>query len=108
VDRVKRVLRLLEESLTTGDETTFMELIEQVRITGFGQARCLIPRRAGTQWRKAYRRLLPMGLCSTFSGPGVFLVRSVLAVINTPLPQARVFFMPSRRAFPVWWEAMQN
>jgi glycosyltransferase involved in cell wall biosynthesis len=91
VDRVKRVLRLLEESLTTGDETTFMELIEQVRITGFGQAALLDSKEGWDAMEKAYRRLLPNGPLLDFFWSWRFLVRSVLAVINTPLPQARVF-----------------
>jgi glycosyltransferase involved in cell wall biosynthesis len=90
-DRLKRVLRLLEEALTTGDETTFMELVEQVRITGFGQAALLDSKEGWDAMEKAYRRLLPDGPLLDFFWSWRFLARSVLAVINTPLPQARVF-----------------
>src|SRR6202022_2189279 len=40
-DPIKRVLRLLENALTTGDGSTFRDLVGQLRITGFGQAALL-------------------------------------------------------------------
>jgi glycosyltransferase involved in cell wall biosynthesis len=90
-DRIKRVLRLLENALTTGDGSTFEDLIEQVRITGFGQAALLESKEGWIAMEEAYERLLPNGPLLDFFWSWRFLVRSLLAVISTPLPQARVF-----------------
>jgi polysaccharide biosynthesis protein PelF len=90
-DRIKRVLRLLENALTTGDGSTFEELIEQVRITGFGQAALLDSKEGWHAMEEAYGRLLPTGPLLDFFWSWRFLVRSLLAVTSTPLPQARVF-----------------
>ena len=90
-DRIKSVLRLLQDALTTGDRSTFEELIEQVRVTGFGQAALLDSKEGWHSMEEAYERLLPNGPLLDFFWSWRFLVRSLLAVINTPLPQARVF-----------------
>jgi glycosyltransferase involved in cell wall biosynthesis len=90
-DRIKRVLRLLENALTTGDGSTFKELVEQVRITGFGQAALLDSKEGWNAMQEAYERLLPNGPLLDFFWSWRFLVRSLLAVISTPLPQAGVF-----------------
>jgi glycosyltransferase involved in cell wall biosynthesis len=90
-DPIKRVLRLLENALTAGDGSTFAELIEQMRITGFGQAALLDSKEGWSAMENAYERLLPNGPLLDFFWSWRFLVRSLLAVISTPLPQARVF-----------------
>src|SRR5260370_16544590 len=90
-DRIKRVLRLLENALTTGDGSTFEERVEQVRITGFGQAALLDSKEGWHAMEEAYKRLLQDGALLDFFWSWWFLVRSLLAVISTPLPQARVF-----------------
>jgi glycosyltransferase involved in cell wall biosynthesis len=90
-DRIKRVLRLLENALTIGDGSTFEELVEQVRITGFGQAALLDSKEGWHAMEEAYERLLPNGPLLDFFWSWRFLVRSLLAVMSTPLPRARVF-----------------
>jgi glycosyltransferase involved in cell wall biosynthesis len=89
--RTKRVLWLLENALTSGDGSTFEELIEQVRITGFGQAALLDSKEGWHAMEEAYERLLPNGPLLDFFWSWRFLVRSLLVVMSAPLPQARVF-----------------
>ena len=90
-DKIKQILRLLEIALTSGDGSTFAELIEQLRITGFGQAALLDSKEAWKAMEQAYEQLLPNGPLLDFFWSWRFLVRSLLAVMSTPLPQARVF-----------------
>jgi polysaccharide biosynthesis protein PelF len=77
--------------LTSGDRSTLEELIEQMRITGFGQAALLDSKEGWHAMERAYERLLPNGPLLDFFWSWRFLVRSLLAVMSTPLPQARVF-----------------
>jgi polysaccharide biosynthesis protein PelF len=90
-DRIKQMLRLVENALTIGDGATFEELIEQVRITGFGQAALLDSKEGWTAMEEAYERFLPNGPLLDFFWSWRFMVRSLLAVMNTRLPPARVF-----------------
>lgn len=89
--QVKRLLQLLEEALTTGSESTFRELVEQVRRSGFGKAALLDSREAWIAVEAAYSRLLPNGPLLDFFWSWRFLVCSVLAVIHSELPDARVY-----------------
>jgi len=90
-DRLRGVLRLLENALTAGDGPTFEELVAQVRISGFGQAALLESKESWQAMEQAYQRLLPNGPLLDFFWSWRFLVRSLLAVMSAPLPQARVF-----------------
>ena len=90
-DKIKQILRLLETALTSGDARTFEEFIEQLRITGFGQAALLDSKEAWKAMEQAYEQLLPNGPLLDFFWSWRFMVRSLLAVVSTPLPQARVF-----------------
>jgi polysaccharide biosynthesis protein PelF len=90
-DRLQRIFSLLEDALTTGDAFTFEELIEQVRITGFGQTALLDSREGWRAMEAAYQRLLPNCPLLDFFWSWRFLVRSLLAVMSVPLPKARVF-----------------
>lgn len=90
-DKIKQILRLLEFALTSDDGSAFAQLIEQMRVTGFGQAALLDSKEGWTAMEQAYERLLPNGPLLDFFWTWRFLVRSVLAIMNTPLPQARVF-----------------
>lgn len=90
-DKIKQILGLLEIALTSGDRSTLEELIEQMRITGFGQAALLDSKEGWHAMERAYERLLPNGPLLDFFWSWRFLVRSLLAVMSTPLPQARVF-----------------
>jgi polysaccharide biosynthesis protein PelF len=90
-DKIKQILGLLEIALTSGDRSTLEELIEQMRITGFGQAALLDSKEGWHAMERAYERLLPNGPLLDFFWSWRFLVRSLLAMVSTPLPQARVF-----------------
>jgi polysaccharide biosynthesis protein PelF len=90
-DRIGQIFQLLETALTTGDHSRFDELVDQVRITGFGQAALLDSKESWRAVEEAYERLLPDGPLLDFFWSWRFLVRSLLAVMSTPLPQARVF-----------------
>ena len=90
-DRIKRIFRLLENALTTGDSPMFEELVEQLRITGFGQAALLDSKHGWQAMEQAFERLLPNGSLLDFFWSWRFLMRSLLALVSTPLPQARVF-----------------
>jgi glycosyltransferase involved in cell wall biosynthesis len=90
-DRIKFVLGLMENAMTTGNRCAFEELMEQLRVTGFGQAALLDSRAAWNAMEEAYGRLLPNGPLLDFFWTWRFMVRSLLAVMNTPLPQARIF-----------------
>ena len=89
-DRLQRIFHLLEDALTVGDGSTFEELIEQIRVTGFGQTALLDSREGWRAMEEAYQRLLPNCPLLDFFWSWRFLVRSLLAVMSTPLPNARV------------------
>ena len=90
-DRVEHVLQLIQNALTAGAGSIFEELVEQLRITGFGQAALLDSKPGWRAMEIAYSRLLPNGPILDFFWSWRFLVRSLLAVVSAPLPQARVF-----------------
>jgi polysaccharide biosynthesis protein PelF len=90
-NKIKHVVRLLEIVLTSGDGSTFAELIEEIRHTGFGRAALLDSSLAWAAIEEAYERLLPNGSLLDFFWSWRFLVGGLLAVICTPVPQARVF-----------------
>ena len=90
-EKIRQILRLLETVLTNGDGSTFAELIEEIRVTGFGQAALLDSKDAWKAMEQAYQRLLPDGPLLDFFWSWRFLVRSVLAVMSTSLPRVRVF-----------------
>jgi polysaccharide biosynthesis protein PelF len=89
--RIEELLRLLEEVITTGDVTGLTALLEQLHLTGFGQAALLDSRPAWRAMERAYQRLLSDGPLLDFFWSWRFLTCSVLAAVSTPLPQARVF-----------------
>jgi len=89
--QVDHILSLLEVTLTRGDSSTFERLVEQLRLTNFGRAALLDSRPAWRAMEEAYRRLLPNGSLLDFFWSWRFLVRSLLAVTNAPLPDARAF-----------------
>jgi polysaccharide biosynthesis protein PelF len=90
--KIKQILRLLEIALTGDDGSAFEELIHQLRITGFGQAALLDSREGWRAMEEAYQRLLPNSPLLDFFWSWRFLARSILAVLSTPLPNARVFY----------------
>ena len=88
---ISRGVRLMQTVISGNPGTSFQELIELVRQTGFGQAALLDSRVAWTAMERAYSELLPDGPLLDFFWSWRFLARSLLAVVNTPLPNPRVF-----------------
>ncbi len=89
--RVDHGVRLMQTALSGDPGTSFEELIELVRQTGFGQAALLDSKPAWTAMERVYQELLQDGPLIDFFWSWRFLARSLLAVISTPLPNVRVF-----------------
>jgi glycosyltransferase involved in cell wall biosynthesis len=89
--RIGHAVRLIQSILTGDDGTSFAGLIDLVRETGFGQAAMLDSKAAWTAMESVYQQLLPDGPLIDFFWAWRFLARSVLAVINTQVPDAHVF-----------------
>jgi polysaccharide biosynthesis protein PelF len=90
-NRIARSLELLELTLTSGEASSFEQLVEELRTTGFGQAALLDSKEGWRAMEEAYARLLPNGPLLDFFWSWRFLVRSVLAITSTPLPRSGVF-----------------
>jgi len=90
-DQVERILWLLDNAVTSGDGAVFAELVEQLRSTGFGEAALLRSKPGWQGMERALRRLLPHGPVLDFFWSWRFLLRSLLAVVHQPVPEARVF-----------------
>ena len=89
--RISHGVRLLQSALGGNPGTSFEELIELARGAGFGQTALLDSKPAWTAMERVYQELLQDGPLIDFFWSWRFLTRSLLAVINTPLPNARVF-----------------
>jgi polysaccharide biosynthesis protein PelF len=89
--RIEHGVRLMQAALTGSTATSFQELIELIRDTGFGQAALLDSKPAWTAMERVYLELLPDGPLVDFFWSWRFLARSLLAIITTPVPNARVF-----------------
>ena len=90
-DRISQGVRLMQTVLSGKPGTAFEELIDLVRETGFGQAALLDSRAAWIAMERIYKELLPDGPLIDFFWSWRFLARSLLAIVSTPLPNARVF-----------------
>ena len=89
--RIGEGVRLMHAVLAGDPGKSFEELIELVRQTGFGQAALLDSKPAWTAMERVYRELLRDGPLIDFFWSWRFLARSLLAIVSTPLPDARVF-----------------
>jgi polysaccharide biosynthesis protein PelF len=89
--QVRQGVRLMRSALSGDPGTSFEELIELVQQTDFGQTALLDSKPAWTAMERAYQELLPEGPLIDFFWSWRFLARSLLAVVNTPLPDAHVF-----------------
>lgn len=89
--RISHGVRLLQSALGGNPGKSFEELIELVRQTGFGQTALLDSKPAWIAMERVYQDLLQDGPLIDFFWSWRFLARSLLAVISTPLPRARVF-----------------
>jgi glycosyltransferase involved in cell wall biosynthesis len=88
---IDHAVRLLHSTLCGDAESDFDELIKLVRQTGLGQAALLDSKPAWIAMQRVYHELLHDGPLIDFFWTWRFLARSVLAVANTPLPNARMF-----------------
>ena len=71
--------------------TSFVELVDLVRETGFGKAALLDSKPAWQATEEVYRELLPDGSYIDFFWSWRFLAKSLLAVVTAKLPDVRVF-----------------
>lgn len=90
-EAVAKGVRLIQSALTRGDKASFCELADFLRASGFGERALLDSKHAWTATEQVYSQLLPDGSLIDFFWSWRFLARSVLAIMNTPLPNARVF-----------------
>jgi polysaccharide biosynthesis protein PelF len=90
-ERIGEGVRLMHATLSGDPGTSFQELIELVRQTGFGQAALLDSKPAWAAMERVYQELLRDGPLIDFFWSWRFLARSLLAIVSTPLPDARVF-----------------
>jgi polysaccharide biosynthesis protein PelF len=89
--RIEHGVQLMHSVLSEGAGAGFGELVELVRQTGFGQAALLDSKPSWTAMEHAYRQLLPDGPLVDFFWAWRFLARSLLSIVSTKLPKARVF-----------------
>jgi polysaccharide biosynthesis protein PelF len=89
--RIAHGVRLMQTALSGTPGTSFEELIKLVQETGFGQAALLDSKAAWTAMEQVYQGLLHDGPLIDFFWSWRFLARSLLAIVNTKLPDARVF-----------------
>ena len=88
---IHRGVRLMSEALSETPGESFVALIDLVRRTGLGQDALLDSKAAWAATEEVYRETLPDGSFIDFFWSWRFLARSLLAVVNTPLPRVRVF-----------------
>jgi glycosyltransferase involved in cell wall biosynthesis len=84
-------VRLLQSALGATSETGFGELIELVQKTGFGRTALLDSKPSWTAMERVYQQRLQDGPLVDFFWSWRFLARSLLSIISTRLPNARVF-----------------
>jgi polysaccharide biosynthesis protein PelF len=89
--RVGHAVRLMQSTLGGDPGTSFEDLIDLVRQTGFGQTALLDSKPAWTAMERVYQELLQDGPLIDFFWSWRFLARSLLAIVNAPLPNVRVF-----------------
>lgn len=82
---------LLQAVLSGEPGASFEELVDLVRATRFGEGVLLNSRPAWLAMERVYGERLPAGSLIDFFWSWRFLARSVLSIISTPLPKARVF-----------------
>jgi hypothetical protein len=88
---IARAVGLMQSALTHNSVEAFCALIDLVQASGLGQAALLDSKAAWTATERVYSELLPNGPLIDFFWSWRFLARSLLAVINTRLPKARIF-----------------
>lgn len=84
-------VHLIQGTFAGDRDNSFARLVELVRCTGFGQAALLDSKPAWIALEQAYRDLLPDGPYVDFFWSWRFLAQSLLTIISTPLPEARIF-----------------
>ncbi len=89
--RIDHAVRLMQSTLAGEAGTSFDELIDLVRETGFAQSALLDSKPAWTAMERVYQELLNDGPLIDFFWTWRFLARSILAIVTAPLPNARVF-----------------
>jgi polysaccharide biosynthesis protein PelF len=88
---IARAVKLMQSALTDDNKESFCALIDFVGRTGLGRGALLDSKPAWTAMERVYRELLPNGPLIDFFWSWRFLAHSLLSVINTTLPRARIF-----------------
>lgn len=88
---IAHAVDLMQSALTHERQESFCALIDLVKTTGLGQLALLDSKAAWTAMERVYRALLPNGSLIDFFWSWRFLARSLLAIISTPLPKARIY-----------------
>lgn len=88
---IEHGVRLMQDVLGGSPGASFEALVELVRETGFGQAALLDSKPAWSAMERVYREVLPNGSLLDFFWAWRFLIRSLLAMVTAPLPDAAVF-----------------
>ena len=88
---VADVVQLCRKVLSDDDGMSFDCLIDKIQATGFGDAAILGSKLAWATFEDNYSETLNGGSLLDFYWTWRFFVRSLLAVINTPLPKVGVY-----------------
>lgn len=88
---IKAGVRLIQATFAGDRDGGFAKLVDLVRRTGFGQAALLDSKPAWIALEQVYRDLLPDAPFVDFFWSWRFLAQSLLTIISSPLPQARIF-----------------
>jgi glycosyltransferase involved in cell wall biosynthesis len=88
---IQRGVELLQAVVGGCPGGSFQALVDLVRETGFGEAGLFDSRPAWLALQQVYQELLPTGPLLEFFWSWRFLARSILSIISTKVPKARVF-----------------
>ena len=90
-DTIDEAVTLMRAALCGVPGDSFERLADLVRDSGLGEAALLNSRPAWLAVQRVYQDMLPDGPFIDFFWSWRFLARSLLSVITTPVPKARVF-----------------
>jgi len=88
---IAKAVQLMRCVLADDKKESFSELVDLVKKTKLGGAALLDSKAAWLATEKVYSELLPNGSLIDFFWSWRFLAKSLLAIMNTPLPKARAF-----------------
>ena len=89
--RIDHAVQLMQSTLTATPGRASMNSSTWSGRPASGSPRCSIPSRHGPRWSVSTRSFCNDGPLIDFFWSWRFLARSLLAIVNTPLPNARIF-----------------